>query len=425
MTSSGPLVRLPGLFDAQGKPVAPVSAWFRYLIWTKKVPKNTLKQSVATMRNFWQYLDDHSLGLYGISNTVLTKWRDSDQAAGLKTKTCNQKVGLILRFLLWAHENNVLPGVVGILDAESQTSAPVTVRVTRARSGERRLHSEVILRVHPSPRKPVPTDEQMEAAYREISDASDADLVERNCLILTISELTGMRQSELAEFPRSHVPDWPQIRSLIENDTIAEFDVRGKGAKIRKVHFLPELLEGAREYLDGPRARVISRLRLEFDPPELFISHTSGKGLQPKSISNLFSAIFKPYHLSHHRVRARFLQGIVDREIEDEVQRAGLRYSRHSVLLRAAVLAGHAHTSTTLAHYVDLGFKNRVGAGAAEPQDKEQRVLALDRQILLKRRVLQDYREVLKLLSPENADNINHTITQEKLDDLLTQLRKV
>jgi site-specific recombinase XerD len=353
---------VPVLFDQTDDLVPSVSAWLRFLALEKKVPKNTLKQSANTIRNFWEHLEQVGRDAATITDGVLSSWYDRDIALGRKKGTCNAKLGAVLGFLVWANEHGEMKGIVGTAALPGQPQPPVRIIFRTTKKGRRVIVSHIRERASHSPRKPVPTEDQINDGFLQISIKEDPDLAERNALMLNMTELTGMRESELVDFRVSSIPDWPTIDGLVETDSFLEVTITGKGGKARSIPFVPELLISSRDYREGARARALEKCGA-YDPGTLFISHSSGKPLAPKSVSNLFSGILKKSGSTHHRVRARFLQRIVDLTIEEEIEKNGFAYSRASVLLRAADLAGHAGTSTLLAHYVDVGLKTRKGRG--------------------------------------------------------------
>lgn len=353
---------VPVLFDLTDDLVPSASAWLRFLALEKKVSINTLKQSANTIRNFWEHLEQVGRDAATITDDVLSSWYNRDVALGRKKRTCNAKLGVVLSFLVWADERGEMKGIVGMAALPGQPQPPVRIIFRTTKKGRRVVISHIRERASHSLRKGVPTEDHINDAFLQISIKEDPDLAERNALMLTMTELTGMREAELVDFPASSIPDWRTINELVETDSFLEVTITGKGGKARSIPFVPELLISSRDYIEGARARALERCNA-YDSGALFISHPTGKPLAPKSVSNLFSEILKKSGSTHHRVRARFLQRVVDLTIEEEVGRNGFGYSRASILLRAADLAGHSGTSTLLAHYVDVGLKTRKGRG--------------------------------------------------------------
>ena len=137
-------------------------------------------------------------------------------------------------------------------------------------------------------------------------------------------------------------------------------------------------MERTLDYIEGPRRRLVERFKKlkgkgYTEPPEIFLSHKTGRPLNLRSISNIFRQVFDAAGVEGHghRIRAHFLENVVDAEAEAEeiaVTTSGGRKAAidwHGVQMRAAEHARHRNPSS-LDSYVRSIRKQRMRAPEQE-----------------------------------------------------------
>jgi integrase len=363
-----PVGRLPLLTDRENRPVLVASNWLRHLATSGKVSQGSVEQYAKTIRNFWGFIEDNHLQWTNVSDRTLKLWRNRDRfTLRLDKRTCNNKLSVVYRFYLWAQSESYVSGIIGSVDWLNGTQPPITIQFRSQdgnssmrygrRNGGQSLTSDLLFRVSAKPTLHVPTAEEMDRVYVELSNVSDEDLAVRNTLLLNWAELEGLRRAEILSLRCSDIPGWEDIYRLQDEDAVYPLRIVGKGEKVRVLPITHKLLATTRDYIDGERTKVLNRLKRE-DSGDIFISHRSGRALSVDYVTNFISAAFKGAQVGAtlHRTRARFLSRIVEESLGEAVEKFGLNFSHETVLLKASEAAGHSNLAT-LRYYLNIHLK--------------------------------------------------------------------
>ena len=151
------------------------------------------------------------------------------------------------------------------------------------------------------------------------------DKVKRgNQQLLRWYQQKGLRRFEWAALKLKQLPPKNEVE-----EACAKFEsvrlrlVETKGGRPQSINVLSELLEQTYEYIVDERAAVVARCKKKkgyVEPEEVFISSTTGKKLNLRSVSNLLRRIFDEAGVEGHghRIRAFFLQSTGNAEADAE-----------------------------------------------------------------------------------------------------------
>jgi hypothetical protein len=151
-----------------------------------------------------------------------------------------------------------------------------------------------------------------------------AGRIHRNQQLLRWYQQKGLRRFEWAALKLKQLPPKNEVE-----EACAKFEsvrlrlVETKGGRPQSINVLSELLEQTYEYIVDERAAVVARCKKKkgyVEPEEVFISSTTGKKLNLRSVSNLLRRIFDEAGVEGHghRIRAFFLQSTGNAEADAE-----------------------------------------------------------------------------------------------------------
>lgn len=262
---------------------------------------------------------------------------------------------------------------------------------TKGRKSGTRLVTHLLLREGRKARAPIPTQDETEALFAELSSHSDPYLGRRDYLICKLAAGSGFRRMEALNLKYSMLPLREFLESLQEKDAVCWVPVIGKGDHERMVPVLSEILLELHELVENERSDLI-REKGFASVDEIFISATTGRRVDAAHISRRISAAFKLVlsekyspvlrSLRLHRLRARFLSKLIQTLKADEEAKTGVALVNDNVVLeRAATIIGHASIET-LRYYLDshldmtadsASVASRRSLGAAAPSTQARR----------------------------------------------------
>ena len=179
------------------------------------------------------------------------------------------------------------------------------------------------------------------SALGEISGRNNAHVRHRNILVGQMMLQTGLRVSEVCDFP---LRDLPEIESnFLFTPARCAF---GKGAKSRMILIPNELLLRLWEYVDIDRERITERfsgIAEEIVSPKLFVSE-KGTPLSVNWVEKLFRKASKYTGINAHPHTLRHTFGTY-------------HYLYNRDLITLSKLMGHSDSETTKHFYVGLAGK--------------------------------------------------------------------
>lgn len=255
------------------------------------------------------------------------------QNQGRKNKYIGTVLTTVFRFYKWAEENKYIRKHVAIYHDDS--SYAISAKYNEKLSS----WTWPYIPSNEFEFRPVPTEEQMEEAHVKAFQTSKI-VGERDALIMALFERTARRMDAL-QIKVKQIPTQEEIDEAYEKDKIIRITVLGKRNISRDIEITPELAEELRDYIDGQRAEIVSRIKRSNktykDPGVIFISSRTGNLLNASYISSRISGYF-PDKITGHRIRAKGITDIV--AAHDGYDSEGKPLAVQDVLLRAAEAAG-------------------------------------------------------------------------------------
>jgi integrase len=394
---------LPILLTRAGAAVDTPSDWLRYQAVKRSAPASTLQTYAETLRLYWNYLDwwnseERKRAMREnreippirrwdeIDDDFLEEWRNDQRAAGVHTGTINFRMSLVFRFYWWAQTTGRVQRLIGWTHWDESGRAdppPISARVVAGRS--KGGVTPVVLTsnlLYPKPGKAkkshIPTNDEAFNLHATLGSTASEYLAVRNSLMASWAEEAGLRRLEFLALKASEIPSREDIAGLMARGEIYLLDLTvTKGGRPRTVPVTPELLGRTREFIDVDRHELLQCLRrggrrgsaLRVDA--LFLSR-SGRPLGKKGVTNLFTKNFALAGVdgSLHRLRAKFLMDLTEEYFRIEYERNGAFFSRETILLKVAEVAGHKRMDT-LRHYLDLVVRRHYDTDGAQREVTE------------------------------------------------------
>lgn len=420
---------IPLLTQGNGTVVEPVSDWLRTLAVEGSHPATTLREYAQTLMLFWTYLG--SVDWTRVDDALLVEWRNDQAATGVGPGTINGRLRLVFRFLYWAESTGRLNGVVGQSDVwVGGRRIPPQVRGVPSKGLGRQdsplVPSMLYRRVQKVRRAYTPTSAETDRLHVELSQAASPYLSTRNTLMASWADEAGLRRKEFAALEIEQIPQYDELYAMLEEELLVPVRlVATKGEKIRTVPVAPELLLRTRDFIECERAALIAarrkRLRSYKPPSRVFLSSTTGRGMNLNAISNILTAGFKGSGIRGwgHRLRAKYLTALTEAYFQVEYQKYGTKFDPQIILLMVAEAAGHARISS-LTPYLNLVVKRHVKRSAGQRSaDAQARSLA-------RLRLLES--EVLRLshsdeLAEELTEKLGPAAAAAAMEIVTTKLR--
>ena len=342
---------IPIFFDELGV-VAPVSDYLVHLVYQKRKPSTTARTYAIHLQKFLKHIAAIGVSWTDVVDKVLIEWRDGllDQR-GLAPGTVHAYLSTVFGFYCWAQRTSRVRHVVNLYDhpddrgGDGQGPAYQISACPSRRPG--RFHWPYLPDVRGQRVRHTPTNEEIERIHLAVFRTKTG---QRDSLLLSFYEECCLRRAEALAVKVGDIPSWENIDAAQSNNTVFSLQILGKGAEMRSVDVLPELMARAREHIEEDRAAVVRRARRRnpayCEPDSLFLAHTTAARLNQDQdhVSRRISSLMRSLGIenaSGHRVRARGLTTLV--EAHDGVDASDRPLPAEQVLWKAAQVAGHKH----------------------------------------------------------------------------------
>ena len=384
--AANPAPGIPIFFDESGV-IRPPSDFMIYLVYQRRRPLTTARTYAMHLQKFLKHLKARGVPWDEVTDRVLIDWREKLlKREGLSSATVAAYLRTVFRLYLWAEETGRLTDAVAIYGTDEAVSGSARRRHFRisAEEGSRRgsFHWPYVPKVHPSPPRHTPVNEEIEALHA----ASFVTLTgQRDTLILSYYEECYLRRAELLSLVVDDIPGWDAIDEALGAGAGFTISVLGKGGDMRRVAVPAELMGRTREHLERDRADVVARAKRRDpryrEPAELFLSSTTGGVLTPDHLSRRLSGLMRSVGIenaSGHRLRATGLTTLV--LAHDGVDTTGRPLPARQVLIKVAEIAGHRHVQS-LEPYLDLARASQFGSPTPDELRDTTSVRTLRREI--------------------------------------------
>lgn len=349
--------RIPQFFDDVSQPCCEVNSYMRFL--SRRLLPKSIKTTAEHMKEFLVWSEMSGVEVEDITDDIFDSYVDAlcgyRRASGdfLSWNTVNARASGVYRYLIWCHERGYCPDLN-------------PVEVGNAYGGVRKKYNT---KGHPSKKLKDHTRflildvaVKLVDALSEVSGSVNPNVKLRNKLIGALMLQSGLRISEVSEFP---LKDLPEINSR-GHSTPAR--VVGKGGKARLVLIPNNLLLKLWRYVDFERERTAEHIEeiagKDSVDITLFLSE-KGRKLTSNWIEKLFSKASEklgvkivPHALRHTYGTYHYL---LNRDL------AGL-----------ANLMGHARESTTRNYYVQTAILISYAGSYRALQDEIDKLIGSD-----------------------------------------------
>jgi integrase len=416
---------IPLLVDSKNRFVAPVCDYLRHLVTHGQLKTSSVSTYAFYLLHFWRFHYKEGWDFASVSDKDILVWLHQQERDGVSPQTQAARCDAVFDLFVWLEANEYVHQSVcipGLNDNERFIPKLSSVASKGSTQNKRASRYGLCCAVRPRASKgthqPTPTADAVTDIYIAADNIENPGLTDRNHLLIDWYVQVGLRRMEWAALTLVQIPQWSTIDKLRNADEAHELRLSTtKGGRVRYVGVLPELLEKTLEYIEGPRAQVVARFKLNNpttykEPDEIFLSTMTGTALDLTSISNLLTGWFKATGVKGHghRLRATYLTNLFDAELNAEESRIianpGTKMSidYELILRKVAERAGHADLNSLRA-YLTLARKRR---SRSEGQDDlvtlEQQVNARKQELALLDHRINQRRDALQL-SPKRERN--------------------
>lgn len=359
---------LPMLLDQHNLVVWPATRFLRYERVVSGLSKNSVFRYAGEIKQFLDFLENKKMSFEDSSDELLMRFGNSTLESN-NDETIQGKINTVVRFLLWGQSRGYYHGVVGVNDIAKRHTYPVTIScadydfVAREPRGTYKTTIQFRGRQSNSGMRKIPDQKALDALFDGMASKhhSMSELIyERNVLIALCARQAGLRRQEICESLKvKDLPDEEFVRSAEASNKLIQLPVVGKGRKLRKPSFTPELVLALIDHCKYARPLLLSKSkenRGRRQAEEIFISSKTGNRLKPQSITELISdaANRGGVKISPHLLRVLALTDIY------KSMRA-VTHDDETALVKTAQMAGHNQISTTTKHYIKLDSSYLLG----------------------------------------------------------------
>lgn len=340
---------IPVFFTEQGI-VEGASDYMIYKLRTDGRPASTVETYAYHLQKYLKYLRSiDNLDWKEVTDQTLIGWRDKMlKTEGLLDSTVNNYLCTVFEFYYWAEETGRVKNCVAVHDQNGTDDRVYQIAATRC--GKGRWVWSYLPKVKNKPDRNTPTPSQLELVHVNAFDLSETG--QRDSLILSFYEDVGLRMAEALGLKVNDIPTWDEIDEAFQKDRPFSVEILGKGRKKRHVPILPELMQRAREYIEGDRTVAVSSARKRnpaYRPPlGIFLSQSTGNELNKQYLSRKLSKLLKASGIedvSGHRVRATFIETQV--EASDGYDQSGRPLPAEQVLWKVGEKVGHSSAESS------------------------------------------------------------------------------
>ena len=365
-----PTIVWPGRIEPE------VSDWLRHLVVTNAVESSSAGQYAKIMRAFLRHCRQKRRDWFNVDDDFLRSWRDGRRGQ-VDDQTVISDLNIVFQFYVWAETTKLLSYHVAIHEKGelpagfTRRDFPISARrkVSRKHGGHTGWATTLAFRVSKAieGRRNTPNDEQVMSIHEHLLKATHG---ERDTLIAAWAEEAGPRRSEILQIRKSNLPNKEELEALIANEENAEVRVgRRKRRSKAPLSANPFLIMATLDWIEGGRQKIVDHCRKKIvgyrEPDDIFISSTTGKVLDPDSVTKTMGAAFKAAGVekaSLHRLRAKAIVEAVEAEVDGYfemhiVVEPGSMWAE-TILVRVAEKAGHAHPAS-LRPYLNFVLNRR------------------------------------------------------------------
>lgn len=347
----------------------------------------TAGQEMENLITFLRYLDSVEFSVFSVTDHVLRDFREAEllqvqnnpRSSGALRKaksTVNQKLRTAYRWLLWlrmtARVEECLIGPSGCQVACEGSWPPrrSSVKSTSAypllfrRLGANNQHRAGF----------VPDISMVDQMGEALMRANDY-IGRRNALLVDIAATVGLRRASINSLTIDQFD--AELIARTQKDTIRIKPLAQKFGYENDFNFPVWLALNIRDFVEGPRAKLVSGLRISesITKRRIFLSARDGKPMTDRALTQQVSraakAIGAPKGASIHTFRAYFLNAWIDEEIDRRIS-LGLDTSTASIAASAAIVMGHKSPTSIFAYVARAQSLRGITAVSKQRQELDQ-----------------------------------------------------
>ncbi|WP_143084561.1 site-specific integrase [Massilia yuzhufengensis] len=414
---------IPVLLDSRHHFVTPVCDYLRNLVIREKFELGSVKTYAQSIQNFWNYLEQIRLPYTNVTDKELLSWMNMQEARGNKLYVIGARCDSVFDLYCWLEIHGYITNMVRVPGHNDHAVFEPMLSSKKAANGRfRRSRYGIISGIRPKNKdadslQPTPTSEDLTKLYVVADNPGNQDLTDRNHLLIDWYGQTGVRRVEAQNLTVDQIPEWPAIDRLRSLGHAYELRLTiTKGGKARHIGVLPDLLERTRDWIEGPRDKIIRRFKRNglaySEPKEIFVSSKTGKALTLTSMTNLFTAFFSEANVEGHghRLRAYYLTNLLHAEVEAAI--GTLRSNGGSavgidwdlILRKVAERAGHQNLESLRKYVTILKKKYNKISGHDDFVTIEQSIRAMKQQLYLIEHRIREKKSELDSLNNANTN---------------------
>ena len=377
---------IPAFFDGNGI-VRHATDFMVDLVYAHRRPETTARTYAMHLQGFLKHLKAEGIAWDVVTDGDLIAWRSHLLTkARLAPGTVEAYLATVFRFYLWAQETSRLQYAVGIHREYEDASGVKQKPSYRISASESRrpghLKWSYLNKVEGRALRHTPTSSEIERLH---SAAFRTQTGQRDSLLMSFYEECYYRRFEALSLTVDYIPSWDEIEDALSKGTGFDRTIRGKGGFTRPFVVSADLMQQAREYIEGDREDTVGRARQRNprykEPKALFLAQTTGKPVTDNHISRRISKLMRSVdieNVSGHRLRAAGLTALCI--AYDGVDESGRPFPAEQVLIKVAAAAGHRNIKS-LVPYLALARASTHYSGTEERARDGACVRTLRRQI--------------------------------------------
>ncbi len=354
------------LYNSVGEYQDLICAYLIHCVDDIELNASSTRARAYTLKNWAAYILQCNVNLLTADNDLIKMYRDhlletkstnASLNAKSRQRTINQYLKIIYDFYYWVQSLDKTRFILGsseIYNIQSSLASdlrkkleyemyPLLFRRTASKSKHRTTYT--------------PDYGTFLSLYRHFLSSCNAELAERNCLILKIALESGLRVGSIASL-KIHDFNLQNIQSCGDHLQIVP-EVQ-KFGMANSFSISLGLAMDIQEYINSSRKRIIERTLTKSD--YVFLNMLNGSKLHSTSISSAFSKASKklelPYRSGIHSWRGLFTENLIDYEIDARLE-LGFDASVESISMVVSKALGHSNPLSQQSYVRSMRSKHR------------------------------------------------------------------
>ncbi|RLA48712.1 MAG: hypothetical protein DRR42_16410 [Gammaproteobacteria bacterium] len=378
--------KLPFLVDRFEDPIMAVNHYLRGKYCGSATPFNTISRDARALNSWAENLEkgkrtaeELSKAWGSVNNAAIRLWGNK-LAKSISQEDVDYHCSCVVRFYYWTRLQKYFASyqpIAGIIDIGAGKKYAVSLKGGSISA----VWTEGIMGTPAPGNHAYVSDEDVDGlteqfienankkADPKLAELADALLV-RNCLIVDVMDLSGLRRFEVAKLSIDDLPSKEKVKAATLKGVMMPVSVIGKRNKRRWPDFHPQLLEQLWEHIENGRKDILTakNRKAKIESKDVFLSVKTGRGMLPGSINEILKGV-PPHALRRRAATKAAASKLADAQLRQS--ETGVITDDATIITQVQRMLGHSSADTTTKGYLQLAKEEQMNGESKKPYMEE------------------------------------------------------